>query len=739
MKISGRIAKVIREPALSSTGWCIFLVDRDHGASSARQPLLKVVGNFSQAQRGARVVMDGDFVHHATFGSQFKARYIREAAPRSQNDLASHLVEIVPGLTPAEATRIVSVLGSAQTIQTLDSEDRHGLAGAVRIDAGMADKIVQHWAARRHSDELGAICHAMGLSRDQSSAVFRDFKAKGQLHNASKIIRENPFRLAGVIGNQFAMLERMARDTGARLTTPERVDSALEYALELAARGGHCFLGEAYFLDHALRLCNSNVEPSSCVSADMVVQRLDRLVATGTLTRETRGGATCIALGWMTQAERQIAEDLVRLSRGRASAMPNPTVARSTIGFEPTEQQRAALDMVLAEKVSLLTGNPGTGKTTITRQLIKGFAEGTRVSLLAPTGQAADRLSDAAGRPASTIHMALGLTGRPDDTPRQLDADLVIVDEMSMVDVRLASQLMRAIPDRARVVFAGDPEQIPSIGAGAVLRDLMDSWLPCTHLTEIVRQKADSGILTVSALVRQGQYPFTGAKSVDALHLPAKDDADCARKLVASVAQLRRNGLSAADIQVLVPWRHGQCGTTNLNQQLRPFLNDHPESQNASRLRIRNSDVRLGDRVRHTRNDYENGLLNGMVGTVKALDETNASITVSFRGTDYAFEPSRAQSLQLDYATTIHRSQGSQYPATLLGISSAHEKMLDRRLVYTAITRAERLLITVAEPDALSRAVHKSPHDSRQSRLSDYLADAAAAQETHPMEATHGQ
>ena len=682
-----------------------------------------VVGPLGELREGEHVVVTGRWEKHDAHGEQLRASKAVAAPPRSEAGVRRYL-EGLPGLGAALAERLVAQLGVA-AIDVLSDEPWRAaqVKGVGKARAGRASKAALEWKKER---EVMIFLQGLGVSRAYAARIR---KAYGD--DAVARVRENPYRLArDVDGIGFHVADRIARGMGVLANAPERREAALVHALETLADEGHVRAARPPLYARAEVLLS---DEGQAVDVDASDRALERLVLEAAVVREAEPDVVYLAR--MHRAEVALATRVLALLAAER-VPPAPLL----VDAQPSPAQHRALEALGGAGVSVLTGGPGTGKTTVVRALVRSWETAKRrVLLAAPTGRAARRLAEASGREALTLHRLLEWgrsTGKSPfgrDASNPLEADLIVVDEASMIDLPLARALFEACPLGARVVLVGDVDQLPSVGPGQVLDDLIESGaVPVARLTEVFRQAEGSGIVDNAYRVLAGEVPVgrtppTGQKT-DFYIIDAKDGADAERLVLRAVQERipRAFGLDPLkDVQVLAPMHRGAAGTERLNAALaealagdRPVLDLPPASlQRGDRARV----FRMGDKLMQIRNDYDRDVFNGDIGFISALsrDESNEpnGIVVDFDGRKVQYDLDSLGALELAYAISIHKSQGSEYAAVVVPLCGAHHMMLRRNLLYTAITRGKSLVVLVAEPRALARAVGVTEGDERDTGL----------------------
>jgi len=690
-----------------------------------------LVGQLPGIEVGQSIEAEGQWSVHPRHGPQFQADWVKPRLPTGRRGMEAYLASgAIKGIGPVLARRIVEAFGE-RTFEVLDAEiDR--LRGVRGITPRRLDQVRRAWWEARVDRSLIAFLGEHGIPVTWAGRLRR---AYGE--NALAIVASNPYRLAAEVrGMGFARADAIARRLGLPAEAPDRIDAAIRHVLETAAEDGHTFLPRDRLLAEATRWVS--LDPA------LVEGRLQPLIEEGRLFQEPFDGGTAVFLVAWREVEVDCARQLDRLIRARRPPLrldlPQFFEAferRARIRLAPA--QRAAVEIVARDGLLVLTGGPGTGKTTTLRAVIEIFAAARRsLRLAAPTGRAARRLTEATKAPAETIHRLLGyqpVTGRFAFGPgRPIEGDLIIVDECSMLDVALARDLLAAVRDDAALLLVGDEDQLPSVGPGNVLADVIASGrLRVLRLQEVFRQAEASLIVLNAHRINQGKFPLlaspAGSEASDFFFIERQDPPSILETIKMLVADRipRRFGLDPiADIQVLTPMRRGDLGVAGLNRLLQNLLN--PRREGPAALLSGEDDgggpmsLRVGDRVMQTVNEYEKDVANGEIGRVEAVRPEAGEILVRFEGRLVSYLADEARQLQLAYAVTIHKSQGSEYPAVVIPVHGQHHVMLQRNLIYTALTRARRLACIVGSRRALWRAIRNRRPAERFSALGRYLA-----------------
>jgi len=723
--------------ANEETGYTVARV-----ATGRSADLLTVVGPLLGAQPGESLRLRGRWRSDPQYGRQFEVEAYETVLPATIQGIRRYLGSgLIKGIGPKMAERVVDHFGEA-TLQVIEEAP-----GRLVEVAGLGPKrtamITAAWAEQRAIKEVMVFLQGVGVSTSLAVRIYKAYRDE-----AIDVVRQEPYRLAAdVWGIGFKTADQIAQRLGIPHDSPERVKAGLQFTLSEASDDGHCYLPEAELVARAAKLLD--------VDAELAARCLDELVAAEGVVAEPlpaagsqgdpAGTGRAIWLVPFHRAEAALAGGLLRLLRAPADRLAtfqavDWTVALDWLGRTTdttlAPEQAAAVRLALTERVAVLTGGPGCGKSYTVRAIVAlARAKRATVILAAPTGRAAKRLAELAGMQAATLHRLLGL--RPGgaaafDRDHRLDADLVVVDEASMLDVLLANKLVKAVPPGAHLLLVGDVDQLPSVGAGEVLRDLLAAaTLPRVRLTQVFRQAQRSGVVTNAHRINAGHQPVT--RGLADFFLFAEDDTEQAADLVVDVVASRlprRFGLDPRrDVQVLCPMHRGPAGAGALNERLQAALT--PARPGLPERRFGGRVYRVGDKVMQLRNNYDKGtagVFNGSVGIVTALSLDDQELRVLLDEDEevgYGFD--ELDELTHAYAVSIHRSQGSEYPCVVIPLVMGAWLMLQRNLLYTAVTRAKQLVVLVGSKRALAKAVRTQGAGRRYTALTQRLLGSTTA------------
>jgi exodeoxyribonuclease V alpha subunit len=686
-----------------------------------RRDLITVVGHAPFISAGEFITASGVWVTDRSHGLQFKAEMLKATPPTGADGIERYLASgQMRGIGPAMAKRIVATFGEATFDIIEAAPDR--LTEVSGIGPLRAARIVSGWSEQKAVREIMIFLHAHGVGTARAVRIFKTYG-----HEAIKVMTDDPYRLARDIrGIGFRTADAIAAKLGMKKTAPQRLRAGISFALQTATDQGHCALPVEALIKLAVELL--------AVDADLIRSAVRDVLAEGEVVADTIGDEECLFLRGLHGAERATAE---RLLTRAAGSPPWPEVdlekaipwVESRTGRVLATSQREALRLMLGSKLAVITGGPGVGKTTLLDTILRILvAKGVKVALASPTGRAAKRMTEQTGIEAKTIHRLLeidpknGQFKRSEEQP--LDCDLLVIDEASMVDVPLMNALLKAVPPQAGLLLLGDVDQLPSVGPGQVLADIIGSGaIPVARLTEVFRQAAESRIVVNAHRINQGQMPEVAksGEEADFYVVEINEPEEGVGKLIEIVTKRipRRFGLDPVkDIQVLCPMNRGVLGARNLNVELQRILNPNP----AATVERFGWKFSPGDRVMETQNDYDREVFNGDLGSVVRIDEHDASLIALFDGREVVYPFGELDTLVPAYAMTIHKSQGSEYPAVVIPVVTQHYMMLARNLLYTGVTRGKRLVVLVGQKKAIAMAVRGGTMKRRWTKLREWLA-----------------
>jgi exodeoxyribonuclease V alpha subunit len=659
------------------------------------------------------------WINDRTHGPQFKASFLRAAPPTTVEGIEKYLGSgMIRGIGPIYAKRLVQAFANA-VFDVIEAQPER-LRDVAGIGPKRAERIIAGWADQKIIREIMIFLHSHGVSTSRAVRIFKTYGA-----DAIQVLSENPYRLArDVRGIGFKTADAIAARLGIEKTAMIRARAGIGFTLTEAMDDGHCGLP----LDELVPMAEQLLE----IPASLIEAALDLELEAREVVADEVDGRRCIFLAGLHRAERAIADRLRALQEG---ALPWPHIdsakaipwVEARAGITLAESQRAALQLALLSKVLVITGGPGVGKTTVINSILKVLgAKGIEVALAAPTGRAAKRLSESTGREAKTIHRLLDVDPRHGSFRRNeenpLRCDLLVVDETSMVDVPLMHAVLRAVPEHAALILVGDVDQLPSVGPGQVLADIIGSAaVRVVRLTEVFRQASESRIIANAHRINQGGMPEWTRDPHSDFHFVACRDAEQGLARIIEIVRDRipaRFGLDPIrDIQVLCPMNRGALGARALNLELQKVLNAPDESA----VQRFGWTFGVGDKVMQVENDYDKDVYNGDLGFVRAVDPEAGEVLIEFDAREVTYGLGELDELVLAYATTIHKSQGSEYPAVVIPLTTQHYTMLRRNLLYTGVTRGRRLVVIVGQRRTVGIAVRGGQSLRRWSNLKAWL------------------
>lgn len=729
MQQEGKLGKIIFNNP--ENGYTVAVFDTEAGA-------IRIAGSFAEPKSGAKYRLEGRFTIHPKYGEQFSVSSYEEMMPEGADAILEFLsAGNIRGIGPKTASQIVDVFGD-ETLTVIE-ETPEKLLTISGIGPKTLVKITESFGESREFASTSIELRELGIEMNEAVRVYRIYG-----RDSLRIVSENPYILAEDIrGINFRRADAIAAKLGMEPESSVRIESGIRYMLRTWAASGSTLMPESCLVEKTAEFLD--------VMMDNVRESLRDMVFAGELEEDRINDTAVIYLYGYYHAEQRVAHELIKIRN--ATLKPIPLQAENFLdavrmasddpfgeGIElSTEQKRAILEC-LTNNITIITGGPGTGKTTIINTLVKLFdSAGFSVALAAPTGRAAKRMEEASGKPAMTIHRLLEFVwseeedilnfGRNEENP--LEEDVIIVDEASMIDLMLMDGLLNAVKEGTRIIFTGDADQLPPVGAGNVLRDMIASeCIPVIRLREIFRQAEGSGIVTNSHLINNGEYPEQ--QSGNDFYIISKTSemsvSDTIRELVGGRIEAGFDFVhSADDIQVLTPTKRGMLGAPSLNAMLQEVIN--PPAEDKVELRIGSVTFREGDKVMQLKNNYGaewrtdylstegEGVFNGDMGIVEAIDTEDKTMTVRMddRVIEYAGE--MLDEIDLAYAVTVHKSQGSEFPAVVIPVLNFPPMLMTRNLLYTAVTRGKKLVIIVGSPARVRAMIDNNRADGRYTGL----------------------
>jgi exodeoxyribonuclease V alpha subunit len=735
--------------ANEETGYTVARVATDRSGD-----LLTVVGPLLGAQPGESLRLQGRWRNHPQYGRQFQVDTYDTVLPATIQGMRRYLGSgLIKGIGPRMAERVVDHFGQ-ETLEVIERQPGR-LVEVPGLGPKRTAMITAAWEEQRAIKEVMVFLQGVGVSTSLAVRIYKTYR-----DDAIDVVRREPYRLASdVWGIGFKTADQIAQRLGIPHDSPQRVKAGLQFALSQASEDGHCYLPETELVTRATGLLGVEVELAGrCLEGlvaeeGVVAEPLPADVSSGV----PEGTGRAVWLVPFHRAEVALGAGLLRLldapvDRLASFQAVDWTVAldwlHQTTGVTLAPEQEAAVRLAITQRVAVLTGGPGCGKSYTVRAIVTlARAKHTKILLAAPTGRAAKRLAELAGLEAATLHRLLQLRPGGDaafDRDHPLDADLVVVDEASMLEVLLANKLVKAIPPGAHLLLVGDVDQLPSVGAGEVLRDLLAAErLPRVRLTKVFRQAQQSGVVTNAHRINAGQPPTT--RGLDDFFLFPEDDTEQVADLVVDVVANRlprRFGLDPrSDVQVLCPMHRGPAGAGVLNERLQAALT--PAREGLAERRFGGRVYRVGDKVMQLRNNYDKGtagVFNGSVGVVTALSLEDQELLVRLdEDEEVAYGFDELDELTHAYAVSIHRSQGSEYPCVVVPVTTSAWLMLQRNLLYTAVTRAKRIVVLVGSKRALAKAVRTQGAGRRYTALTERLRPGQAGLPQRPAGRSAGQ
>jgi exodeoxyribonuclease V alpha subunit len=720
--LQGILERIVFENA--ETGYTI-------GRLSSREypnELITVVGNLASANAGESVLLKGIWTNNPKYGKQFQIEGYETVLPATVVGLRKYLGSgLIKGIGPVMAGRIVTCFGM-DTMDVIESAPKK-LMLVPGIGKKRVDMIMEAWEAQREVKNVMLFLQSHNVSTTHAAKIYKTYQS-----DSVPIVRENPYRLADdIYGIGFKTADTIAEKLGMDNESPHRVKAGLKYVLSQKADDGHVFLYRHELIAASQEILGLSTEAiengiaALAVNEEIIPENLGIPVPTEAEEAVYLAPFYYSEIGVVNNLSRLLKYPTVRHKPGFLDYSITQLEAKMRMSF--AANQREAIRKALTSRAIILTGGPGTGKTTTTTGIIHLFEQlGRRITLAAPTGRAAKRLSETTKRDAKTIHRLLEFSPQENGFKRNaenpLETDVVIIDEISMVDLVLMNNLLKAIPPEAMLILVGDVDQLPSVGAGNVLKDLIASdKITVVRLTEIFRQAQASLIVTNAHRVNRGKHPkVKGPSDRDFFFIEEADP----EEVVTCICNLVRDRLPKHydyhpmdDIQVLCPMRRSTVGTDNLNRRLQETLNTNlTETVQGGR------NFRVGDKVMQVRNNYDYDVFNGDIGRISSVDQVEKQVLISFPEKVVRYDMADLNELVLAYATTVHKAQGSEYTAVVIPLLTQHYMMLQRNLLYTAITRAKELVVIVGTKEALGVAIRNNKVVERNSHLASRICAA---------------
>ena len=688
----------------------------------ARLDLVTIIGNVTSVSAGEHLEANGRWFIDREHGPQFKADELKTTHPASAEGIEKYLASgAIRSIGPKMAARIVAVYHE-RTLEVLEKTPDF-LLHVKGVGPKRLKRISQSWQEQKEVRKIMLFLAEHGITSGRAVRIYRTY---GQDSIAK--IKANPYQLADdVRGIGFKTADELAFKLGIDRKSPFRARAAVQYTLQELAGAGHCGYPEPGVVEHTAKLIE--------IEQQVVETAVETAVRDGSVVRQSVDGDTWLYLASLYRAEVGLAQSVHRIASATPHPLPRIDVEKAIswveqrLGISLAAAQKDAIRQACQAKMLVITGGPGVGKTTLVRSILEIFsAKKLKCVLSAPTGRAAKRLSETTQRVAKTVHRLLEFDPVTGDFKRDqknpLTGDVFVLDETSMIDVVLGHQFLRAVPATACVIFVGDVDQLPSVGPGSVLADLIASHVvPVVRLTEIFRQASQSQIITAAYAINQGQMPnLTPPEQLGDFYFVEANEPEAIRDLVVRMVKERipaRYGLDPkADIQILTPMNRSLLGARNLNQVLQAALNPGDNGPEVERF---GWTFRIGDRVIQTENNYNRDVFNGDLGMIEKINRIEQELLVNFEGKSVVYDFVDLDELSLAYVLSIHKSQGSEFPCVVIPLHTQHYLMLQRNLLYTAVTRGKKLVVLIGSKKSLWMAIQRQDTSQRYTALTKRL------------------
>ena len=703
-------------------GYTVALFDTDEGS-------IRIAGSFNEPKLGTKYRLEGRFTLHKKYGEQFSFDSYEEVAPEGKDAIYEFLAAgNIRGIGPKTAELIVEAFGD-ETLKIIEDTPER-LLSIKGIGAKSLSKISQSYIESKEFTKVAMELRELGMEMSHAVKVYKLYGGE-----STDVVHENPYSLVDdVYGMTFQKADRIAEKLGFDSDSEFRIESGIKHVLKTWAASGSTLMPEEILVEKVIGLLDTQGE--------LVRDSIRTMAFNGELQTDNIEGEHVVYLYGYYHAEQRVAANIKRLSDAKRKPLPinvNNVVDNGDIFL--SMDQKKAIKAALLDNVTIITGGPGTGKTTIINFLVKIFKTvDYKVALAAPTGRAAKRMEEASGEPAMTIHRLLEYVYSPDednmyfgrDEENPLDYDAIIVDEASMIDIMLMDGLLAAIKSGTMLIITGDVDQLPPVGAGNVLRDIIDSECVYTaRLKEIFRQSQDSKIVTNAHLINNGEFPEVGSKDSDFFFIQKANEDDVMEEIKGLIGGRLEKHFdfvsSAKDVQILTPTKKGVLGAPNLNAEIQAIVN--PEEKGKDELKIGSKLFRVGDKVMQLKNNYGaewcdvktweegEGIFNGDMGTVISVDAEEKSMLVESDDREIKYEGEMFEEIDLAYAITVHKSQGSEFPVVIMPMWQSPPMLMTRNLLYTAITRGKKLVIIVGNPKYMRWMIDNNRADGRYTGL----------------------